>query len=80
MPKQIAADQVPEQRRNTRYNFEEFADGEWYLWEQGKDKDYEGKSFPGTARAWAKRSGHKMESRTLESGKGVYLRFTKNGA
>lgn len=79
MPQVVTPDKVPERTRQSTYDFEQYANGDWTRWEQGKGKDFEGKadSFIGTARAYGKRHGYTLETRKADNGATVYLRFVK---
>lgn len=73
-----------------RYDWAQYADGDWYLFEQqiqsGFGAEYDGpydfpwevspSNFAEAARQWGKRNGFKVERR-LKNDRSVYLRFTR---
>lgn len=59
----------------TEYNWEKYADGDWWEFRRGEDYQVQTQSARSSATNWAKSNGYDVETATLKEQDGFAFRF-----
>lgn len=80
MAKKVPSEMIPHITKSsprTDYNWQQYADGDWWELRRGQDYQVQTLSARTSAENWAKKEGYKADIGNLKEHDGFVIRFTR---